>query len=203
MWFRFALLVQGNFCYFNLVNIVPFSPTFTINQQNKHAFGLICGQYCLVFLHDLLLTALLAGKQLYKNHMSVPFRTPCAHNHSVPFMGKGCSGPMSLLLWKCTFSFIFFPSDCFLMMKMNYVLLSLIACMELCSHFDTHRACLLCHNHNWSWWNSIYLGLRTHNLLVLLQISLIGTSGISGSYVELRAWWEVCRSDIRTMETPL
>ena len=28
-----------------------------------------------------------------------------------------------------------------------------------------------------------------------LQISLIGTSGISGSYVELRAWREVCRSE--------
>jgi len=75
-----------------LVNIFPVSLTFTINQQNKHAFGLIPGQYCLVFLHDLLLTALLAGKRLYKNHMVVLFQTPRAHNDSVPFMGKGCSG---------------------------------------------------------------------------------------------------------------
>ena len=98
MWVRFALLVQGNFCYFQIGKCFPISPTFTINQQNKHAFGLIPGQYCLVFLHDLLLTALLAGKRLYKNHMVVLFQTPRAHNDSVPFMGKGCSGPMSLLL---------------------------------------------------------------------------------------------------------
>jgi len=73
-----------------LVNIFPVSLTFTINQQYKHAFGLIPGQYCLVFLHDLLLMALLAGKQFYKNCMVMLFQTPCAH--SVPFMGKGCSG---------------------------------------------------------------------------------------------------------------
>jgi len=83
-WFRVTFVI------FKLVIFFPFSLTFTINQQNKHAFGLIPGQYCLVFLHDL--TALLAGKQLYKNHMGVLFRTPRAHNHSVPFMGKGCSG---------------------------------------------------------------------------------------------------------------
>jgi len=92
----FALLVQGNFVIFKLVNIFPFL-LLSINQQNKHAFGLIPGQYCLVFLHDLLLMALLAGKQLYKNHMVVLFQTPGAHNHSGPFMGKGCSGPMLLL----------------------------------------------------------------------------------------------------------
>lgn len=76
----FALLVQGNFVIFKLVNIFLVSPTFTINQQNKYAFGLIPGQYCLVSSLHLLLTALLAGKQLYKNHMLVLFQTPCAHN---------------------------------------------------------------------------------------------------------------------------
>jgi hypothetical protein len=73
----FALLVQGNFVIFKLVNIFPFL-LLSINQQNKHAFELIPGQYCLVFLHDLLLTALLAGKQLYKNHMVMLFQTPRA-----------------------------------------------------------------------------------------------------------------------------
>ena len=69
-WFRVTFVI------FKLVIFFPFSLTFTINQQNKHAFGLIPGQYCLVFLHDL--TALLAGKQLYKNHMGVLFsNTSC------------------------------------------------------------------------------------------------------------------------------
>jgi hypothetical protein len=88
----FALLVQGNFVIFKLVNIFPFL-LLSINQQNKHAFELIPGQYCLVFLHDLLLTALLAGKQFYKNHMVMLFQTPRAlqqqqHNNNIAFCPK-------------------------------------------------------------------------------------------------------------------
>ena len=46
-------------------------------------------------------------------------------------------------------------------------------------------------------WASEFYMFRFHSCLNCryLQISLIGTSGISGSYVELRAWREVCRSE--------
>lgn len=128
----FALLVQGNFVIFKLVNIFLVSPTFTINQQNKYAFGLIPGQYCLVSsLHHILLRALLAGKQLYKNHMLVLFQTPCAHNQCCIY--ENVYSPL-----------VFFSFGYFLTMKMNYVLLNLIACMDLRSHFGTCQACLSC-----------------------------------------------------------
>jgi hypothetical protein len=40
-----------------------------------------------------------------------------------------------------------------------------------------------------------YVNNSLHLNCWYFQISLIGTSGIAGSYVELRAWWEVCRSE--------